>query len=70
MQDVQAMPELLSSFLSQESGQKVSVTSYETMTGGYSRLMARAEVRWQDGSTETLVLRGDPPPGYIYIYKI
>ena len=63
MQDVAAMPELLGAFLTKESGQTVTVTSYEAMTGGYSRLMARAEVRWQDGSTETLVLRGDPPPG-------
>jgi len=33
------------------------------MTGGYSRAMARAEVEWDDGTLEVLVLRGDPPAG-------
>ncbi|MEY4248208.1 MAG: hypothetical protein RIS69_1755 [Actinomycetota bacterium] len=46
MQDVAAMPELLGTFLTKESGQTATVTSYEAMTGGYSRLMARADASW------------------------
>jgi aminoglycoside phosphotransferase (APT) family kinase protein len=57
------MPSRLGSFLTARAGQEATVVSYEPMIGGYSRLMARAEVRWKDGRTETLVLRGDPPPG-------
>ncbi len=39
-----------------------TVDSYTIMTGGFSRVMARVEVGWGDGRTETFVLRGDPPP--------
>lgn len=63
MKDVQRMPSRLAAFLNaSEPGRRASVDSYEVMTGGYSRVMARAEVRWDDGTSETLVLRGDPPP--------
>ena len=37
------------------------VLSAEPIPGGYSRDTVIAEVRWADGSTERLVLRGDPP---------
>lgn len=58
------MPGRLGAFLSHcEHGRTPRVDSYELMTGGYSRVMARAEVAWDDGSFETLVLRGDPAPG-------
>ena len=61
------MPGRLATFLAaNEPGvTDVEVTSYEVMTGGYSRLLARADVRWRrDGADEhrTFVLRGDPPP--------
>ena len=61
------MPERLAAFLAaREQGvTDVEVTSYRVMTGGYSRLLARADVTWQrDGEPEqrTFVLRGDPPP--------
>jgi aminoglycoside phosphotransferase (APT) family kinase protein len=62
MHDPKEMPARLASFLAeQEPGWKsIEVTSYEVMTGGYSRLLARADVRHADGAT-TVVLRGDPP---------
>jgi aminoglycoside phosphotransferase (APT) family kinase protein len=39
------------------------VVACEAITGGYSRIIARARVRWRDGTEETFILRGDPPPG-------
>jgi aminoglycoside phosphotransferase (APT) family kinase protein len=39
------------------------VVACEAITGGYSRISARARVRWRDGAEETFILRGDPPPG-------
>jgi len=38
-----------------------TVLSTEPIPGGYSRDTVIAEVRWADGATERLVLRGDPP---------
>jgi aminoglycoside phosphotransferase (APT) family kinase protein len=40
-----------------------TVTSCQAITGGYSRISARAAVTWGDGTQESFVLRGDPPPG-------
>lgn len=62
MHNVNEMPARLAAFLAKvEPGwQNVSVDSYEVMTGGYSRLLARAEVSHAAGR-EVLVLRGDPP---------
>lgn len=63
MNDLDAMPGKLAAFLdSVRPGRTATVERYALMTGGYSRVMAKAEVRWEDGTTETLVLRGDPPP--------
>ena len=45
-----------------EPDRGASVTSFRPISGGYSRLSALGEVRWDDGSTETFVLRADPPP--------
>jgi aminoglycoside phosphotransferase (APT) family kinase protein len=61
--DLQEMPARLAAFLAQQepSWRDVEVLSYEVMTGGYSRLLAKASVRHADGSV-LLVLRGDPPP--------
>ena len=39
------------------------VIACEAITGGYSRISARARVRWRGGEEETFILRGDPPPG-------
>ena len=64
MHDVDSMPNRLAAFLSGRDGTRsATVVSYETMVGGYSRLMAKAEVDWSDGSHDTFVLRGDPPAG-------
>lgn len=64
MFDVDAMPERLAAFLTARAeGRSATVTAYEPMTGGYSRLMARGDVTWSDGTTQQVVLRGDPPPG-------
>ena len=63
MHDLDAMPDRVSAFLNaQRTGRTATVRSYALMTGGYSRVMARAEVEWSDGVVQTLVLRGDPPP--------
>ena len=63
MHDLSAMPGRLSAFLATVRPEvSASVRSYTLMTGGYSRIMARAEIDWSDGSSQTLVLRGDPPP--------
>lgn len=64
MHDVEAMPRLLAEYLSASDGtRQATVVSYEQLIGGYSRSMARADVEWSDGTRESLVLRGDPPPG-------
>ena len=64
MQDVEQMPDKLAAFLTGRDGVRTArVIGYETMVGGYSRLMARADVEWSDGTRDSLVLRGDPPPG-------
>ncbi len=63
MHEVDAMPARLEAFLaSVVPDRQARVHSYALMTGGYSRVMAKAEVEWDNGLTETLVLRGDPPP--------
>ncbi len=72
MDDRAAMPERLAAFLSAVDPDRgrASCVHYEPMAGGYSRSMARATVTWSDGSTtvtETVVLRGDPPPGQALI---
>lgn len=54
---------LLGLLTSAEPGRRAAVTGFRPITGGYSRLSAVADVRWDDGPTERLVLRGDPPPG-------
>ena len=64
MHDPVEMPQRLASFLTaQGDGRTATVHTYEAMVGGYSRLMACAEVEWSDGERQTLVLRGDPPAG-------
>jgi aminoglycoside phosphotransferase (APT) family kinase protein len=64
MHDPAEMPERLAAFLSELEPDwlDIRVTSYEVMTGGYSRLLARAIVTHEGGEV-TMVLRGDPPKG-------
>jgi aminoglycoside phosphotransferase (APT) family kinase protein len=63
------MPELLGAFLArqQPAWRNIKVSSYEVMTGGYSRLLAKAVVEHDDGR-EVLVLRGDPPHDRVLIH--
>lgn len=61
MVDVQAMPERITAWL-RSTGNSAVVRSYELLAGGYSRVMARVNLGLADGSTEVLVMRGDPPP--------
>jgi aminoglycoside phosphotransferase (APT) family kinase protein len=62
MHNIEEMPARLAAFLAeQEPGWRdIEVTSYEVMTGGYSRLLAKATVRHAEGE-HVFVLRGDPP---------
>jgi aminoglycoside phosphotransferase (APT) family kinase protein len=46
-----------------EPDRSAEVVSYQPISGGYSRISARARVRWADGNEETFILRGDPPAG-------
>lgn len=46
-----------------EPGRGARVVSCVPIAGGYSRVSARASVRWDDGTEETFILRADPPAG-------
>jgi len=61
MRETTSMPRRLEAWLA-ANGRPASVTGYELMTGGFSRDMARVDLVWADGTPETLVMRGDPPP--------
>jgi aminoglycoside phosphotransferase (APT) family kinase protein len=66
MDDLQVMPGRLEAFLAEAEpdATDIAVSGYEPIAGGYSRMMARFEVKWKrDGQTEIreFVLRGDPP---------
>lgn len=61
MRNTAQMPSLIEAWLA-ATGRPATVRSYQLMTGGFSRDMARVDLTWADGSEETLVMRGDPPP--------
>ena len=70
MQDPTLMPEKIVALLEANGASDISVSGYEPMTGGYSRVMARFEASFTiDESHEsgTYVLRGDPPEGQAII---
>lgn len=46
-----------------EPQRRGQVLSCAGITGGYSRISARAQVRWADGGVNDYILRGDPPEG-------
>ena len=46
-----------------EPDRAATVTAFKPISGGYSRVTARVDVRWSDGDEEKLILRMDPPPG-------
>ena len=73
MLDPAAMPARLAAFLAAEEpgACDIEVVSYEVMTGGYSRLLAKAVVSWTVAGhhrTDAFVLRGDPPPDRALIH--
>ena len=66
------MPERVAAFLGlhRDDIDQIEVVAYEPMSGGYSRSMASARIRYRSGEVtleETVVLRGDPPPGHAMI---
>ena len=61
MRDVESMPGRIEAWLAVHA-RPGKVERYELMTGGFSRVMARVTIAWDDGGSEVLVLRGDPPP--------
>jgi aminoglycoside phosphotransferase (APT) family kinase protein len=70
MQDPAVMPEKIVALLEANGASDITVSGYEPMTGGYSRLMARFEASFSiDGNQESgsYVLRGDPPEGQAII---
>ncbi|MEG3586137.1 MAG: phosphotransferase family protein [Actinomycetota bacterium] len=70
MQDPSVMPEKIVALLEANGASDITVSGYEPMTGGYSRLMARFEASFSiDGNQESgsYVLRGDPPEGQAII---
>ena len=72
MQDPKIMPEKITALLEANGASDISVTEYENMTGGYSRIMARFEASFTiQGNHESgsYVLRGDPPEGQAIIDK-
>ncbi len=73
MLDPAAMPARLAAFLAAEEpdARDIEVLGYEVMTGGYSRLLAKATVRWtlqNEQRVDRFVLRGDPPPDRVLIH--
>lgn len=61
MLDTDVMPGKIETWLTANVA-PATVDQYTIMTGGFSRVMARVDVRWGDDRSETFVLRGDPPP--------
>lgn len=47
-----------------EPARTAQVLACDLITGGYSRISARARVRWDGGREQTYILRGDPAPGH------
>ena len=69
MLHLEEMPQRVKAFFEkvEPTWKNVSVEKYEVMTGGYSRLLARADVA-HDGIVSTFVLRGDPPADKSLLY--
>ena len=67
MEHADVMPGRLEAFLAdaEADATDISVTNFEPMTGGYSRVMARFDLKWRRAGldeTRSLVWRADPPP--------
>src|SRR4051812_37131565 len=66
MDDVAVITERLESFLNEVEPDvlDISVSNYEPVIGGYSRVMGRFDLKWTRAGTEErrqLMLRSDPP---------
>ncbi len=61
MLNTAAMPAKLEGWLATHVA-PATVDDYTIMTGGFSRVMAKVDLTWAEGGSETFVLRGDPPP--------
>jgi aminoglycoside phosphotransferase (APT) family kinase protein len=75
MEGADVMPGRLEAFLAdaEADATDISVTNFEPMTGGYSRVMARFDLKWRRaGRDETcsLVWRADPPPDRAGFYTV
>lgn len=68
MFDPTEMPERLERFLARHhpEAREISISDYQPLTGGYSRLMARFTAT-VDGEARHLIARGDPPPERTFI---
>lgn len=61
MRDMDALAAGLSALIEREwPGRLPEVLSVRPLTGGYSRVMSRATIRWDGGEEQELVLRSDP----------
>ena len=64
MRDTEVMSGRVEAFLAVlDPARRATVREYELIVGGWSRVMAKVTVDWDDDSSEVLVLRGDPPAG-------
>lgn len=69
MRDIGSTMEGLRTFLARhEPERRPVVLECRPLTGGYSRVMNCATIRWRDGTEQELVLRSDPPPDEI-VYR-
>lgn len=68
MFDPSEMPLRLERFLARQhpEAREITVSDYQPLTGGYSRLMARFTATI-DGEAKHLIARGDPPPERTFI---
>lgn len=61
MRDIDALAGGLTALLGKEwPDRSPEVLRVQPLTGGYSRVMNRARVRWADGEEQDLILRSDP----------
>jgi aminoglycoside phosphotransferase (APT) family kinase protein len=61
MRDNTAISDGLRRLLDEEVlDRRAQILSCEALTGGYSRVMTRVQLRWDNGTEETLILRADP----------
>jgi aminoglycoside phosphotransferase (APT) family kinase protein len=66
MRDLDSVAEgLMRLMAAQAPGRRAEVLKCQPLTGGYSRIMTRATVRWDGLDEEDLILRSDPSTGEV-----